>query len=101
MTAEQIAFIKDSFPGGKLIGDVDRIAPTPSSSIGGGRWRKALAIGLAGLGLAISPMARAAGSEAQWDAALNRAWMQLTPKERQELFSFDTDLPLPRASICS
>ena len=50
------------------------------------RWRKALAIGLAGLGMAAAPMTgKAAGSAEQWDAALNRTWGQLTPKQRQEL----------------
>jgi hypothetical protein len=50
------------------------------------RWRKALAIGLAGLGMAAATMTgKAAGSEEQWDASLNQLWHQLSPKQRQEL----------------
>jgi len=51
------------------------------------RWCKALAIGLAGSGMAAAPMtARAeAGSEADWKASLNQAWEQLSTKQQQEL----------------
>jgi hypothetical protein len=51
-----------------------------------GRWRKALAIGLAGLGMAAAPMTgKAAGSEEQWDASLNQLWHQLSQRQQQEL----------------
>ncbi|MBV8415495.1 MAG: hypothetical protein JO251_09840 [Verrucomicrobia bacterium] len=54
---------------------------------GKGRWRQALAIGLAALGMAAAPMtARAeAGSEADWKASLNQAWEQLSTRQQQEL----------------
>jgi hypothetical protein len=51
-----------------------------------GGWRKAVATGLAGLGMMAAPMTgKASGSEQQWDTALNRAWHQLPAKQRQEL----------------
>jgi hypothetical protein len=51
-----------------------------------GSWRRALATLLAGLGMAAaSPMAHGAGSEAQWDEALNQLWQKLNPTQQQEL----------------
>jgi hypothetical protein len=55
---------------------------------GKGRWRMALTIGLAGLGMAAAPMtARAeAGSEADWKASLNHVWKQLSTRQQLLLF---------------
>jgi hypothetical protein len=48
-------------------------------------WRKALPLGAAGLA-GLAPMkAHAAGSEAQWNAALNRDWKALTSQQQQQL----------------
>jgi hypothetical protein len=55
------------------------------------KWQKTLAIALGGLGIATSPMARGAGSEDQWDQAVNKAWQELTPKQRQELRQDERD----------
>jgi hypothetical protein len=51
-----------------------------------GGWRKAVATGLAGLGMMASPMgAKASGTEGQWEALLDNLWHQVPPKQRQEL----------------
>jgi hypothetical protein len=49
------------------------------------KWQKTLAIALGGLGMATSSVAHGAGSEAQWDKALNDSWQALSPKQKQEL----------------